>query len=77
MNTRIEMDEENCDDIVEPIHAFLKLCEFEVMHFKHSCQFFGQSSISLEKIWCLGIRNVLHIDQALDFELLIANRWFN
>lgn len=49
MNTRIEMDEENCDDIVEPIHAFLKLCEFEVMHFKHSCQFFGQSSISLEK----------------------------
>jgi hypothetical protein len=52
----IEMDDENCDDIVEPMHAFWKLCEFEVMHFKHSRQFLGPSRISLEKIWCLGIK---------------------
>jgi hypothetical protein len=49
MNTRIEMDDENCDDIVEQMHAFWKLCEFELMHFKHSCQFLGQASISWEK----------------------------
>jgi hypothetical protein len=72
----IEMDDESCDDIVEPMHAFWKLHEFGVMHFKHSSifrtikHFFG-------KIWCLGIKNVLHIDHALDFQLLIANRWFN
>lgn len=43
------MDDENCDDIVELMDAFWKMREFELMHFKHSCQFLGQSSISLEK----------------------------